>query len=518
MSAGFQTVHVRVNDAATGKPTPVRIRFVGADGTYYAPFGRLTEFATGIGEDVGGNVLLGDKKYAYIDGTCEICLPVGQVEVEIHKGPEYLPVQERIELKQGKLSLRLEIRRWIDLRSQGWYSGDTHCLYLAPQAALLEAQAEDLAVVNLLAAPEWVGKYPNRKVRALSNILAFSGQRAALQTADCLVAVNTLNGHQHFGELALLNCHRVIYPLVVGSPAEVDEWNLIDLCQQCHRKGGLVIATNFFAQERLLRGEYLEDIVLGQIDAIDFYHPVWEGFTHHYLWGLWYLLLQAGANTPCTGGSHKRSNQSRLGSLRTYCYLPTDEPLTYRAWIEAVRAGRTFATNGPIVQFTVNGQPPGARLEIATKETVLVQAVVQGLQAPNYVEVTFNGETIAQSSCQRDGEIQKARIESEFCCPGPGWFCARCIPFDPANDHGADPSATGVSHTSPIFVTVPGAPAHTDRAAIQSLLHRIDEHVTRMHRFARFETDQQRQRMANVYLQAKQRLQEKLKDTGSGVG
>ena len=45
MTAALQTVHVRVNDAGTGQPTPCRVRFTGPDGTYYAPFGRLTEFA-----------------------------------------------------------------------------------------------------------------------------------------------------------------------------------------------------------------------------------------------------------------------------------------------------------------------------------------------------------------------------------------------------------------------------------------------------------------------------------------
>src|SRR5581483_9400265 len=81
----MHTVHVRVNDAATGKPTPCRIRFTDAEGRYYAPFGRLTEFATGRNQEVGGNVLLGMKPHAYIDGTCEIRLPAGVLHVEIHK-------------------------------------------------------------------------------------------------------------------------------------------------------------------------------------------------------------------------------------------------------------------------------------------------------------------------------------------------------------------------------------------------------------------------------------------------
>ncbi len=63
------TVHVRVNDAATGQPTPVRIRLVDSAGVCRMPFGRLTEFATGPGEDVGGQVRLDGDAFAYIDGS-----------------------------------------------------------------------------------------------------------------------------------------------------------------------------------------------------------------------------------------------------------------------------------------------------------------------------------------------------------------------------------------------------------------------------------------------------------------
>src|SRR5205085_2137897 len=64
-------VHVRVTEAATGRPTPVRIRIGGADGTYYPPLGRPPDFPIGRNEDVGGHVYLNGKRYAYIDGGAE---------------------------------------------------------------------------------------------------------------------------------------------------------------------------------------------------------------------------------------------------------------------------------------------------------------------------------------------------------------------------------------------------------------------------------------------------------------
>ena len=120
----MHTVHVRVNDAATGKPTPCRVRFTDAEGRYYAPLGRLTEFATEDYEDVGGNLQLGESKYAYIDGACEIELPAGLLTVEISKGIEYRPLCEQVRLAAGKLALRFTLERWTDLRQENWYSGD----------------------------------------------------------------------------------------------------------------------------------------------------------------------------------------------------------------------------------------------------------------------------------------------------------------------------------------------------------------------------------------------------------
>src|SRR5258707_15002987 len=103
MSAGLQTVHVRINDAATGQPTPVRLRIMDSEGQYYAPYGRLSRFATGRGYDVGGNVLLGRRAWAYIDGSCEVNLPAGPLVVELSKGPEYLPQRIESTLGPGKL-------------------------------------------------------------------------------------------------------------------------------------------------------------------------------------------------------------------------------------------------------------------------------------------------------------------------------------------------------------------------------------------------------------------------------
>ena len=105
-------VHVRVNDAATGKPTSVRIRIAGPEGEYFAPLGRPVDFPIGRNEEVGGHVYLAKKRYAYIDGSCEIPLPTGvPLEVEITKGPRFAPIRQTVRLGSGQLALRFAIDR-----------------------------------------------------------------------------------------------------------------------------------------------------------------------------------------------------------------------------------------------------------------------------------------------------------------------------------------------------------------------------------------------------------------------
>ncbi|MGH7224747.1 MAG: hypothetical protein ACRELF_16110, partial [Gemmataceae bacterium] len=352
------TVHVRVSDAATGQPTPVRLRLIDAAGVCRMPFGRLAECALGPGEDVGGQVRLGDAVFAYIDGICEVHLPPGPARVEVHKGPEYRSLDREVVLGPGKIALRLTIERALDWRPRGWYSGDGRVQELSPHAARLEGAAEGLDVVNLLA-----HERPPHLDRpaALVNLLAFSGTQPTLDGSPRVV-VNTCNTHPLLGTVALLNCHRVVYPLRFGAPDGLDDWSVADWCAQCHRKKGLVAWPDL---PRLTaehpQGEALAVLLLGKIDAFEICRL---GDPQSAALADWYRLLACGQHLPLLGASGKDRNTIALGSVRTYARLEPNQEFSYGAWIEAVRAGRTFVTDGPLLALSVNGHDPGSVLSL----------------------------------------------------------------------------------------------------------------------------------------------------------
>jgi len=492
MAQPLHTVHVRVNDAATGQPTPVRIRFTDEKGTYYAPFGRLKELNLEFDFDVGGNLLLDDKQFAYIDGSCEIALPSGRIFIEVHKGPEYESLTHDETLGPGKMAIRLEIRRWSDLRQERWHPGDTMVAIMSPHAALLEGAAEDLSVINLLVVGQRWG-YPN--------LLAFSGQKAALEPADTLVVVNSHNVHHSLGRVSLLNCHRVVFPLV----EELGDWAVADWCDQCHRKQGLVVwVPEMVPPEHddeyatLHQGELPADLALSKIDGLEF-DEVWE--LNSELVKEYYGFLNLGFRLPLVGGSGKSTNQQLLGGWRTYARLQPGEEFNYKNWIEAVRAGRTFATKGALLLLTVNGQDPGAMINIESPDQIIhVHAGVRRAFPPDRLELIVNGKVVAESN-KADG----SQLEVEVPMPLGGWIAAAYW--------GCEDSQGGfklLAHSSPVYVQVPGRRPPPDLEAGRKLLKHFDEMLEWVRTQARVENEDQRAHLARVFESAKEEVTRRL--------
>jgi hypothetical protein len=489
-----QQVHLRVNDVETGQPTPVRLRVTDAAGRCYAPLGRLTQFATGPNQDVGGNVLLGGKPWAYIDGACEIDLPPGPLHVSITKGPEYRPVETDVQLVAGKLSLRLQIERWADLRKDGWYSGDTRVHFLPPHAALLEAQAEDIAVVQLLARCTQVRDSFDEWQPAIPNLLAFSGQAPCMQTPGRLVAVNTENFHPELGSLGLLHCHRVVYPLTLGGPECEEDWTLEDWCGQCHRKNGLVVWTRTrHESEHFNYGEPLADLLLGAVDAFELER--FEDSASGAL-ALWYDLLRIGARVPLAGASGKDSNGIALGALRSYVQLAPGENLSCASWIDGLRAGRSFVTNGPLLLFSVDGQPPGSALP-TTAGKVRVQARATNRVPFDTLAIIRDGEVIAEAAPTETPAT--AALEVDVPIHASCWLAARCLGQGLA--HQCD-----FAHSSPVHVDVPDRPFRASNSVAQRFAQEIERMIGWCRMKARCSTPQMRERLMAGFVKARQIL------------
>jgi hypothetical protein len=131
---GRNWVHVSVVDDATGRPVPCRVHFRSAEGIPYQPHGHHNHVAQNLNSwhyDVGGDIRLGQRSYAYIDGTCQGWLPRGDVVVDVARGFEYEPLRQTVQIEPGQRDLTLRIGRVADMASEGWWSGDSHVHFLS---------------------------------------------------------------------------------------------------------------------------------------------------------------------------------------------------------------------------------------------------------------------------------------------------------------------------------------------------------------------------------------------------
>ncbi|WP_439627154.1 hypothetical protein [Gemmata sp.] len=433
-------VHLRINDGRTGRPAPARVRVTSETGAHFAPLGRCAEFPIGRNEVVGGWVKLpGGERWFYTDGSCEIPLPAGvPLRIQATRGPNAVPLDETVTLGAGQISLRFTLEAWAGAAGDGWVSLDTRGHFLAPHDALLEAAAEGLGVVNLLATEQPYPSLDGTAYPTVPNLTAFSGQAAALERDGTAVVVNTLNTHPVLGKVALLNSHRPVFPLAFGGE-ESDDWGICDWCDQCHRKGGLVVWVDAFEPACGVNGgESLVAAVLGKIDAIE----LSPGTRKVPLLPWVYRLWDAGVRVPLVGGSGKDSNRTPLGATRTVAKVPAGSN-----WVEAVRSGGAFATTGPHLDFAVTDTECRAAARSRTPFEELA--------------IVANGRPVASTKAESSADGYRAELTGPP--PESGWVAARCL------------SAAGAfAHTPPVAV----GPVVRDPEAVAALRKLIEQ--TRM--------------------------------------
>jgi hypothetical protein len=372
----------------------VRLHLHGTAGEYLPPRGRHRKVNGFWFEDNYGEFANLHNQYAYVDGYCEVDLPLGTVYVEISRGYEVAPIRTSVEVTPETEQFTFELEKVLKWREAGWVTADTHVHFLSPQTALLEGKAEGVNVVNLLAS-QWGEMY--------SNVSDFDGKttigaRDFGGDGEFLVRVGTENRMQVLGHISLLGYRgEMIHPLCSGGPSESAlgdplEVTMAEWAQRCIDQGGLTVMPH--APNPQL--ERAADIVLGLINAIELmtFNPLNPNMGQISPYGIadWYRYLNLGYQVPLSGGSDKMAASSLLGGIRTYTQMG-ERPFTYENWMEATRAGNTFVTVGPLAEVLVEGHAPGSQIRLpAGGGTLNVAWRVESVGLPiEQVEVVVGG-------------------------------------------------------------------------------------------------------------------------------
>jgi hypothetical protein len=445
-------LHAKVLDGATGRPTPVRLAFRSRDGRYIPPYGHRTEINDAWFQDYGADLKLGDASFAYVDGTFQVELPVGEVYLEMTKGYEYQAVRKKLEIRPRQRELDLEIPRLVDLRSKGWVSADTHVHFLTPTTGVLEGQAEGLNLINILAAQ--LGDL-------FTNVGDLSYGPLTSKDGETIVWVGTENRQHILGHIGLLGVHgNPVYPMSASGPEESylgdPLWSsLADWSDKCRKREGLAVGVHF----PYPTGEVAADIIMGKLDAIELW-PGNEGFNTLRCVD-WYRYLNCGYRLPLVGGTDKMGANEAVGANRAYVHLG-DAEFNFANWAKGVRNGNTFMTTGPLLLFTVDGHAPGDEIKFRSGGGELeVEARAACFFPIHRLEVVFNGRVVASRE-QPEG-AREMILKDKLQVPGPGWIAARCTSRYSSAGTGQVPGK--VAHTSPVYMVVPGQELFSPPAA-----------------------------------------------------
>ena len=452
-------VRVDVRLSVDGDTTPARVRFVAADGRYLPPLGHRDEINTGLLEDSGAGLVLGGDTYAYVPGAFQVDLPLGAVDVEVVKGFDHRPVRHRLIVEAGTRDLSIEIDRPIDMRPAGWRQADSHVHFLTPSTALLQAAAEDVTFVHLLA---------TQLGDEFTNVTDLAWGSQADPSGRHLVMVGTENRQNVLGHLGLLGARHPVVPFASGGGPEgriggaIAEL-LADWADRCHAEGGLVVAAHF----PLPLAEVAADIVAGRIDAVEM-QTFAPGLDNPSILE-WYRFLNCGYRVPVLGGTDKMSAEMPVGAIRTYARLDPNVAPTFAAWAAAVRAGRTFATSGPVIELSVDGHEPGDVVSLPASGGHLEAHARARAAQPiiGTLELVVNGRVVASQEAPKatDDLSLTAVIDVE----AGAWIAARS-----RSEHEIKSAylTSMASHTSPVYVEVVDRPlfATEDAEAILAVI------------------------------------------------
>ena len=461
-----------------------------------------------------------------------ILVPEGSYTVTSSMGPEYHAQTKQIEVTAtGPNEVSFAMERWIDPAKYRWYSGDHHvhaagCSHyqnptegVQPDDMVRQIQGEKLNVGAVLT---WGPCYYYQKQ-------FFSGKDHPLSKPNQLMHYDLeVSGFpsSHAGHLVLLGLTNQDYPHCV----RIEQWPTWDLpvlrwaksqgalAGFAHSGWGLAVKSRELPNyeipgfDSIGANEYIVDVT--HPDAVDFISTM----DTPYPWELniWYHTLNVGFRTRISGETDFPCiTDARVGQGRVYAKV--DGPLSYSGWVEALRTGRSYVSDGRshLMDFSVNDVEVGtnaSEVKLTGKATLHARVKVAAYLNPvgsgtdnvpsdrgNYfwraalgtanssadnihdrpvdqtpywhierarigktrevpVELVMNGKPIAQKNIVADGNIQDVSFDASI--ERSGWLAVRIL---------------GSSHTNPIFLLVDGKPIRASRQSAQWCLAAVNQ-------------------------------------------
>ncbi len=479
-------LHIQTLDAQ-GHPLAARIAITDPRGIAYAPDDAWIRADDGFDRHLS----YFETHYFHTYGDARVRVPAGRINVIVWRGLEH-----RVEKRSVQVDARTTLEERFTLQpfqlpgdwSQHWKSADVHVhmnyggTYRdTPERLVRQADAEDLDVVfNLVV----------NKEQRIPDISYFSPVPDGASTPSVLLSHGQEFHTSYWGHLGLLglNDHFLIpdyaaYPNTASASLYPTNGAVADLA---HAQNALVGYVHPFDEpanpdsSEPLTNALPIDVARGKVD----YYEVLGFSDHQASADVWYRLLNCGFRPTAAAGTDAMANYASMrgpvGMNRVYALVgeggasaqvAASAPraaavpdgasgLTASArvatWLDSLRHGHTLATNAPLLGFTVEGQPPGADIQLQSGATPLhYKGFLRSIVPIDHLELVVDGKVLRTLKVGKDGSTTD--FEGTVQVAGNGWLLVR------AWNDGATPEVFDnypYGTTNPVFFHADGAATH----------------------------------------------------------
>jgi hypothetical protein len=482
------SLSVTILDHDTGKPTPARCYLTDPTNQSWSPVGAI-------------NYVKPPERNFITTGQFKIALPARVYKLVVERGPEHRAVTREIEIHAGgSKEERIELERWINMNARGWYSGDLHNhrdWREIPQLLL----ANDLNIAPTLT--EWV--WENDFISRAPKVTASEAFRRVDDThVYSIVDTEIERLREGPGAVDLLG---------ISAPISFGGYRLFPPNDTFAEKAWKL--SGYIDAEKITWRDAAALVALGDVDFAGIVHnhfnrhgvetetapwgmipkekPEYETALGMALWTMdvYYKFLNCGFKLPVSAGSASGVKPSPLGFDRVYVHMK--EKFGYRPWFNALKAGRSFATNGPMLFLTVNGHEPGDTISLPagagkTARHIKVHAEASSGRELDRVEVVWKGKVVKSVAAAEPSTSLTA--DYEFDARETGWIAARAFEKPAAAVHFAQ--------TSPVYVRVAGSRGIVAED-VQFFLNWIDREMEFYENLPSFKTESDREAMLNFF-------------------
>ncbi len=457
-----------------GRNVPARVAVLSSDGRALAPDDAWMRGDDGFDRSLQKS----ETHYFECASVCTMEAPPGATKIWVQRGFRYLPWRKTIDVAASgpqRIQVTLE-RNDLPTSFGAFRSADLHVhmnygghYRNTPERLASQARAEDLDVVyNLIV----------NKEERIPDIGYFRSSPDPASGGGVLILHSQEYHTSYWGHLGLLGLsdHYLTpgFSAYQNSPlasAYPDNGTIADLA---HAQGALVGYVHPFdtdivpETETSLSNELPADVASGKVDYMEI-----VGFSDHKATAhVWYRLLNLGYRIPAGAGTDAMANYADLrgpvGMNRVF--LDTRGANDPAALLAALKSGRTFASNGPLLGLEVDGEHPGSVLVHKGPAKLHYRVAMRSPVRVEHLELVENGKVVKAFDLK--GDRQRFDAAGDVQVDHSGWLLLR------AWNDGADPEVLDIypyATTSPVYLELPGGMPRDpeDAAYFTSWLDRV---------------------------------------------